>query len=298
MDPNNLSLYRIFFEVASTGNISKAAKNLYISQPAISKAIQRLEQNLGFSLFTRSSRGVVLSHDGEILYEHVKNAFSILNQGEKELKQIHEFGIGYIRIGVSTTLCKYILLPYLSEYVKSHPHMRISIECQSSTQTLRLLEDNRIDIGIIGQPQDNKNIQFNELMEIHDVFVASKTYLDNLLLRDPTVSDDLLSKANVMLLDKSNITRKYIDEYFKEYNLEINHALEVTSMDLLIDFAKIGLGVSCVIQEFVQVEIEKNELVIINDTPKIPSRYIGIAYAKKPIMSSAVESFKDFIFRK
>ncbi len=297
MDPNNLSLYRIFFEVASTGNISRAAKNLYISQPAISKAIQRLEQNMGFPLFIRSSRGVILSQDGEVLYEHVKRAFSILSEGEKELRQIHEFGIGYIRIGVSTTLCKYILLPYLAEFVKNHPHMRISIECQSSGQTLRLLEENRIDIGLIGQPFESKNINFHQLMEIHDVFVASRSYIDNLLLREPSIQNNLLNKANVMLLDKSNMTRKYIDEYVKDFQTEINHAIEVTSMDLLIDFAKIGLGIGCVIQEFVQKELAEGDLILIKEAPLIKSRYVGFAYAKKSPVSSAIQNFIDFIYK-
>ena len=103
----NLSQYKIFYEVAKAGNISKAAKELYISQPAISKAISKLEDSLGLSLFTRSSRGVQLTSEGEILFEHTREAFDALDRGEQELKRIQEFDIGHLRIGVSNTLCKH-----------------------------------------------------------------------------------------------------------------------------------------------------------------------------------------------
>ena len=117
----NLSQYKIFYEVAKAGNISKAAKELYISQPAISKAISKLEDSLGLSLFTRSSRGVQLTSEGEILFEHTREAFDALDRGEQELKRIQEFDIGHLRIGVSNTLCKYILLPYLKTFIDQYP---------------------------------------------------------------------------------------------------------------------------------------------------------------------------------
>ena len=102
----NLSQYKIFYEVARTGNISRAARELYISQPAISKAISKLEDSLGLSLFSRSSRGVQLTPEGQVLFEHAAEAFDALNRGEQELKRIQEFDIGHLRIGVSNTLCK------------------------------------------------------------------------------------------------------------------------------------------------------------------------------------------------
>ena len=148
----NLSAYRIFYTVANAGNISKAAKELYISQPAISKSIQKLEDGIGCKLFSRSSRGVTLTEEGELLYSYVKNAFETLTLGEEKLHRSIELGVGHLKIGVSSTLCKYILLPYLKEFIKHHPHISISITCQSTNETLKLLEDNKIDIGLIGKP--------------------------------------------------------------------------------------------------------------------------------------------------
>ena len=135
----HLSQYRIFYEVARCGNISRAAKELYISQPAISKAISKLEENLNTKLFIRNSRGVQLTKEGNVLFQHINSAFESINRGERELKRIHDFHIGHLKIGVSNTLCKYVLLPYLKGFVEKYPHVNISIESQATNHTLEIL---------------------------------------------------------------------------------------------------------------------------------------------------------------
>ena len=113
----NLNYYKVFYTVARYKNISKAADALFISQPAISKTLSKLEENLGCRLFHRTSRGVSLTDEGQFLYERIEKAFQLIDSGEEELQQMNELGIGRIRIGVSTTLCKYILLPYLQNFL-------------------------------------------------------------------------------------------------------------------------------------------------------------------------------------
>ena len=152
----NLNHYKVFYTVAKYKNISKAADALFISQPAISKTLSKLEENLGCSLFHRTSRGVTLTTEGQILYERIREAFQVIDSGEEEIRHINELGIGQIRIGVSTTLCKYILLPYLQDFIKEHPHIKITIECQSTLHTIEMLENGSIDIGLIGVPKKSK----------------------------------------------------------------------------------------------------------------------------------------------
>ena len=199
----NLSLYKVFYTVANTGNISKAAAELFISQPAISKSIRKLEQSLDVTLFSRNSRGVQLTEEGEVLYDYVQRAFYALQTGEAQLKKINDLGIGHLHIGVSTTLCKYMLLPYLKEFIAQHPHIRITIECQSTYHTLQLLRENKIDLGLIGKPERYHHIHFDSLGEIEDIFVATQSYLDNLSLRTNN-REDILKSATLMLLDKEN----------------------------------------------------------------------------------------------
>lgn len=289
----NLSSYWIFYTVANAGNISKAAKELYISQPAISKSIQKLEENLNCKLFSRSSRGVILTDEGNLLYDHVKEAFETLNVGEDKLKRSIELGVGHLRIGVSSTLCKFMLLPILSEFIHQNPHISISISCQSTNETLRLLDDNKIDIGLIGKSDNLKNVTFDYLDNIEDTFVASPEYLDNLAKRG-VKEHEILNHATLMLLDKNNITRRYIDDYFQDNHIVAAESIDISDMGLLIDFAKIGVGVACVIKGFVSKELEKGKLVEIPLDLPIPQREVGFAYKENITPSKSLTSFISF----
>lgn len=288
----NLSQYRIFYAVARAGNISKAAKELYISQPAISKSISKLEDSLNTTLFTRNSRGVQLTEEGQVLFEHTQAAFEELSIGEQELKRIREFNLGHIRIGVSNTLCRFIMVTYLKGFIEKYPHIKITIESQSTTHTLAMLEQQRIDIGLVAEPKLQKNLVFLPVMDIEDIFVATPSYLENLRLREGADAD-VFQVGNIMLLDKNNITRNYIDDYMSLSNIAANNLLEVTTMDLLIEFARIGLGIGCVIREFVKEDLESGRLVQLPlDTP-IHKRTVGFAYHSNRT-SRALETFIDF----
>lgn len=289
----NLSSYRIFYTVANTGNISKAAKELYISQPAISKSIQKLEESVGCKLFSRSSRGVVLTDEGKLLYEHVSEAFETLTMGEEKLKRSIELGVGHLKIGVSSTLCKYLLLPYLKEFIRQNPHISISISCQSTNDTLKLLEDNKIDIGLIGKPENLKNIHFDFLEEIEDIFVAAKDYLRNLKARG-IQKDHILQSSTLMLLDKNNMTRQYIDDYLQENQIIIKDSIDISDMDLLIDFARIGVGVACVIKNFVREDLENRTLMEIPLGFPIHKREVGFAYKTTTKPSKSLAEFIHF----
>ena len=213
MDNNNLNLYHIFYTVANCKNISAAAKELYISQPAISKAISKLEQNLDTKLFIRNSRGVSLTTEGELLFEQVQTAFSCIKTGEEKVRLAGQLGIGHLSIGVSTTLCKYVLLPYLQEFTQNNPHIQISISCQSSTETLEALQNGNVDIGLIGYPEGKNNLEYYPVMNIHDVFVTTQNYIDNFKKRGALNKTSIMDNATFMLLNKENITRKYIDSH-------------------------------------------------------------------------------------
>lgn len=282
-----------FYTVANTGNISKAAKELYISQPAISKSIQKLEESVGCKLFSRSSRGVVLTDEGKLLYEHVSEAFETLTMGEEKLKRSIELGVGHLKIGVSSTLCKYLLLPYLKEFIRQNPHISISISCQSTNDTLKLLEDNKIDIGLIGKPENLKNIHFDFLEEIEDIFVAAKDYLRNLKARG-IQKDHILQSSTLMLLDKNNMTRQYIDDYLQENQIIIKDSIDISDMDLLIDFARIGVGVACVIKNFVREDLENGTLMEIPLGFPIHKREVGFAYKTTTKPSKSLAEFIHF----
>ena len=292
----HLSLYRIFYTVANTGNISQAAKQLYNSQPAISKSISRLEESLGIVLFSRSSRGVTMTEEGRILYEHVRTAFEAIDAGEEQIRRMTALNIGSLHIGASNTLCKFVLLPYLQSFIEAYPHIKILISCLSSNQTLTQMDSGKIDIGLVAHPGSLRTLDFYSLGTIQDIFVASPAYLKNLDLKPEEIHSgrQLFERATLMLLDKQNMTRQYIDDYLTTNHLQTPHTIETTSMELLIEFAKIGLGVGCVIKEFVLEELKNGQLIEIPLDIPIHQREIGFTYIKKRQQEKAVRHFIEF----
>lgn len=331
----NLNHYKIFYEVARCGNISKAAENLYISQPAVSKSITKLEQSISHTLFIRSKRGVKLTEEGKTLYEHLEKAFDTIDHAEKKLKQIGELGMGQLRIGASTSLCKHILLPYLQDFIEVNPHVKVSIDCKPTFETLRQLRDDKIDIGLICETDLDNGYDFLPIRSIHDTFVATETYIDNLMLRErhevslslgansvnlphnsllPNMTGlfmfsehtssaqnytdfsekEILEKCNLMLLDKGNISRIYIDDYMNSNNIHPSQILEINNMDLLIDFAAIGMGVAGVVREFIIDYIETEQVMEIPMDYDIAPRTVGFVYKEKS-MSRTTKKFLDSI---
>lgn len=294
---STLSSYRIFNAVAEAGNLSKAAKELFISQPAISKAVSKLEQSLSVKLFTRNSRGVKLTEEGALLYEYTCSAFEALRQGEESIRKLHTLGMGSIKIGVSTTLCKHLLLPYIQNFIEVYPHIKVNIECRSTSETLALLEDGKLDIGLIGKQFRSRSIDFFPLKSIQDTFVVSPSYLTGLQAREPELtgtSKDLLQKANLMMLDEKNITRAYLDDYFSKHNIHPGQTLEVSNMDLLIEFSKVGLGVGCVIRDFVTEELKDGSLIELTMPHSLAKRTVGFAYNKIAAQKDSIRRFIDF----
>lgn len=286
-----LSQYHIFYAVARHGNISRAAEELYISQPAISKSIHKLETALNTRLFKRTSRGVSLTEDGELLFVHVQEAFASLDFAEKTLERKHSLGISHLRIGASVTLCKYVLLPYLQKFITAHPHVKITISCHSTCQTLELLQEQKIDIGLIGKTRLMKGCDFYPIQSIQDTFVATSSYLSNLSLREE--DSNLYHTAAFMMLDEENITRQFVNNYVREHEIELTNILEVSTMDLLIEFAKIGLGIACVIKEFIQEELDSGHLRELPLGIHFPAREIGFACRKESLELPPVQTFME-----
>ena len=294
---HNLNQLKIFYTVAAEGNISAAAKKLFISQPAISMAVAKLEESLEVTLLKRSARGVSLTYEGKILYEQLKTAFNAIDTGEQKIKNIKNLGLGKIKIGASSSLCKYLLLPFLKKYIEENPHIKVVIECQSSAKSLELLENGKLDIALVVNPNNNIKSDFMALGEFEDIFIANKTYIDNLILREKRVlsTNEILKAGNLMLLDEENLSRVFVDKYLRENKIEAKGIIEVTSMDLLIDFAKIGMGISCVIKQFVQEDLKIGSITELKLETPMNKRTIGLAYPVPKLRSDSVNAFLDFI---
>ena len=329
---DNLNLYRVFLAVAETGSISRAAEALFISQPAVSKSIGNLESALSVHLIDRSSRGAKLTEQGKLLYEHLRPAFDSIRTAEDEIRQGNELGIGELRIGASTSLCRNILLGYLSSFIREYPHIKVSLACHSTLTTVKQLDEGRIDLGLICETVLPERLSYHPLREIHDIFVVNPSYLEHLYIREQAAEHDnpwlfagnmtslltsvqnsedteevsasdpitampaseILEKCNLMLLEQGNITRNHLEHYFFQQNIQPGQVLDVNNMDLLIDFAKIGMGVSSVVKEFSLDALKDGSLIELKADPPVPPRTVGFSVNTQRKPSPSLQKFLDF----
>lgn len=285
----NLELYKVFYHAAKEGSISRAARRLYISQPAVSQSIRQLEEKLGGSLFFRTPKGISLTTEGEALFKYIEPAVNFIINGEKKFSEIKNLTAGEINIGASDMTCKYYLLPYLEEFHRSCPGVRLHVTNGATPETISLLKKGSIDFGVISLPvEEDESLLIKECMEIQDCFIAGGKYR---MLRDRETAIGELCAYPVLLLEKSTTTRRYVDNFARQHGCELNAEIELATSDLLVQFARRELGISCVVRNFAEEELEKGTIFEIRLKEKIPPRHMGLVRLKSAYLSSAAGEF-------
>lgn len=283
-----LDLYRIFYEVSQHNSFSKAAKSLYLTQPAVSQSISLLEDELSIRLFNRTPQGVALTEEGKHLYEYVDSALNLLDSGEKKMEEFKLLKGGKIAIGVGDTISRYFLLPFLETFHHKYPDISFKLLNGTTSELVDSLKQGKIDIAICNFPIEDEKLEKITCADIQDTFVYGEHY--NHLFQD-TVSIENVLKHPIICLDQDSISRRFVDQYLKEKGLILEPEFELGSHDLLLDFAKINLGIACVTKEFSSSYINQGILKEINLIEKIPKRSIGICYLKSVSLSIASQKF-------
>ena len=293
----DFELYRIFYVVAKNGNITRASEELLISQPAISKSIKNLEEQLGGQLFVRSKRGVVLTEEGKAFYNYIKQAIEYISSAENKFSELINLETGCIKIGVSATLTKEFLLPYLKKFHSLYPHVDIQIDTNLSPVLIHKLKNGLIDIVILNLNNEvyGNDIEIIKCKEVHDCFVVSNKY-GCLLNKKVTLKE--ISEYPLILQMKGSNTRTFFDEFTKNNDIVLTPNIELASYSLVVEFAKIGLGVGYVTKEYISNELEKGELSVIDLEEEIPSRYLGIAISKNHLPNFSAKKLMEMITKK
>jgi len=286
-----MDAYHVFYEVGLSGSITRAAEKLYISQPAVSKTIRLLERQIGFPLFLRQAKGVELTDEGRILFRYVKNAMEQISAGEQMALQLKKLDAGEVRIGISHTLCRHWFLPPLKQFHDLHPELRIQVFNRTAPETSRMLYGGEIDFGIVSQPWEVEETHFRTLTTIQDVFVTNRKEL----VPDKPIPLRDIVKFPLMLLERENTSRQQLDRYFATQGVSVKADIEISSMDFLIEFAKIGLGVAAVIRSFVRQELEEGMLFEIPVEPAPLPRKVGILTHGDLPLSHAAKAFVSFL---
>lgn len=290
----NFELYRIFYVVANHSNITKASEELNISQPAISKSIKSLEEQLGGKLFIRTKKGVILTEEGKEFYKYIKHAIEYINNAENKFTDLINLECGCIKIGINTTLTKEFLLPYLEKFNTLFPKIDIQIITDLTSNLMQKLRNGLIDIVIfnISDKEYGNEIEIIKCRKITDCFVVNNKYKD-LINKELSLSD--LNNYPLILQAKGSNTRWFLDKLGQDNNIIFKPHIELTSYSLVSSFTKIGLGIGYVTKDYIKNELDNKELYELKIKEKIPSRYIGIGLSKNHIPNFSTKKLIEII---
>lgn len=289
----DLELYRIFLAVSEHLNITKAANALFISQPAVTQAIKKLESQLNVTLFVRTKRGVFLTEEGTTLHKYIKDAVEIIKNGENRLSEIKSLDTGTLSIGINTTLAKEFLMPYLEEFHKLYPKVVININKGTSTELVNSLRNGHIDLMLINLPFKNESdLKIIPCKKIHDVFAVNSELK---YLADAPIPLSELNNHPLILQSKVSNTRKFLDDFAYKNDIIFKPFMESDSYTLVYEFTKIGMGIGYVTREFIKEDIEKEKLFEIKTIPSIPEREVGIVIKKDFSPRFITKRFMDLI---
>ena len=289
----DFELYKIFYTVAKYTNITRAAEALFISQPAVTMSIKKLEDILDTTLFVRNKRGVTLTTEGKVLYEHISSAIESIKIGENRLASLKTLETGNIRIGIGSTLTKHFLVKYLEAFHKKYPKVTINIDTSMTFEILKKLNDGKIDIAIISNDTaDFKDFNVNFAKDLNYTFVCNKNYPE-LIGKSLALSD--LNNYPLLLQHPNSNSRKLLDAFAEKNGVKLSSNMDLSSHSLVIEFAKIGLGVGFTAEEFIQEQLESKELFKVNISPNFPKQKLLVLTKKDFLPSFSTKKFIDII---
>ncbi|MZQ86760.1 LysR family transcriptional regulator [Paenibacillus sp. 5J-6] len=289
---NNYELYKVFYWAAKTGSLTQAAKALYITQPSVSHAIKQLEDSFGLALFYRNSKGVALTQEGAILYSYIEQSQNFISRAEEKMAALKNLDSGELRIGGSDSLFKHYLLPYLEEFHQRHPGIKLHLNHGTTPEIISFLKEGRIDLGVVRMPIVDSQLEVRESIQLKDCFVAGPRYEQ---LKGETLSLEMLLEFPVILFSRNSRARMAITELFQSYGYKLKPEIEVGSVELLIEFARKGLGISYVTKEFISKELEEGSLFEIQLDVKLPPTHVGIMTMRNMPLSISARRFIELV---
>ena len=289
-----LEQYKVFYIAAKHGSFSEAAKNLYITQSAVSQQIRALEEELGATLFVRGKKGAKLTSHGELLYSYAKRAIEEFDNAENLFSRMKSLDEGTIRIGAGDTITRHYLLNRISVFHDRYPGIKIEIVNRVTDETLSQLYSGKVDISFVSLPIDTNKyngITIRKAEALHDLFIAGNKYRD---LQGKVLSMKQISDLPLVMLEPKSNTRKTTDFFFAKHGIKLNPEFELGSHDLLFDFAKMNLGIACVTKEFGQ-DINNAEIFELTTDFSLPERNIGICTLDSVSPTPAVTKLIEMI---
>lgn len=286
----NLELYRVFNTVAKCGSLTKAAQELFISQPAVSQSIKQLEGQLGVTLFNRTHRGMELSAaGGKLIFKKVEEALRLLDEAESTFTDLRTTDTATIRIGATDAIFYYLLADKIAQYNAEYPSVKFELISATSPETIGQLKEGRCDIAFVNLPIEDDDVKFyGTVAYLNDIFVAGERFSN---LKDNPVHIKNLQELPILMIEENTVARHALSAFLDNLGVRLHPDIEVANWDLMIKFAVKGMGVGCIPREYCKKELEDGTLFEVPITTSLPVRGVGIALAKHVPLSSAMKEF-------
>ncbi len=287
----NLELYKVFYSVAKHGSLTKAAEELYISQPAVSQAIKQLETQLGTPLFHRKHRGMELTaQGGELIFGNVEKALGLLESAENTLTELNESATGTLRIGASETIFQYALSEKIVRFQKLYPRVKIDLISDISPKIIEAIKDDRCDVGFLNLPipPDDGILLNGSIMYLNDIFIAGQQFSE-LQGKSLTLSD--LKHLPLLLLEERTVAREAFNHYAASHNVTLQPSVEIDSWGFMKRLVAAGMGIGCIPREYTLQELSDGSLFELDLTPSMPVRSVGVAFRKNAKMPYSLRMF-------
>ena len=287
----DLNLYKIFLAVADYKSFSKAASNLYITQPAVSYAIKTLEENLNTKLFIRKYNQSILTKEGEILISHIKKAYNNILIGEKLIQDSHNLIFGDINIGVPTHIGTTLVMPKICEFHKLHPNIKFHILSKSTNSMINLLENNSLDFIIDSFPIENTNkITLVNLNRCKTCFVSKNNLKES-------ISKDNYMDFDFILPNKSTSNRLMFDELLSKQEIKILPSVESYSTEMAVQFVKEDFGIAWLLRDSIQYQLDNKILYDVPTTFELPEIQLQLAYIDNFISFPARKFIEEYFIK-
>ncbi len=290
---SNLEYYKVFYYVGKLNGITAAAKELSISQPAVSQSIHQLERSLGCTLFQRTSKGMKLTSEGSLLYRYVEKGYEQIELGEQRLNHLMHLDAGEVRIGASDMTLRFFLLPYLEKFHELHPGIKVTVTNGPTPETLSYLKDDKIDFGVVSSPfTETENLSFFPVSEIQDTFVAGRKFIQ---YKNRMLDFSDLQSMPLIFLEGKTSTTDYIHSFLERNGTALHPEFELATSDMIVQFALRSLGVGCVVKDFAKEYLDSGVLFELRFNKMIPKRQICVVTDNTRSLSLAAESLLKLI---
>lgn len=269
------NLYKIFLYLYEEKSISKTASKLYVSQPAISYSLKELENQLGYTLFYRNSKGIEPTMEAKELYGYISTAFNILNDAEEHIKNLNNLNVGTIRIGTPSHIGIFYLSEYISDFRKLFPGIKFEIVCKSTSDMIEMLETRKLDIIVDTLPiNSKKEVNKITLTKLHNCFAYNKNIMKNV---DIKKVEDLVKYPLILPSSTSSIRLK-LDEYMESKNTKLNPILESWTTEIMLAMVRRGVGVGYFVRNVIETQKDRDEFEIITFDDDLPAVDVCCVY--------------------